>query len=209
MARRRPHLNEAITALLEDVREKLPEFAHVRPSRVLVVAGEARRASRGTVKPLTFAGGKTQDARGRRKPLVKVHGRKMLYCVTLRPLFFRASTPQMRVGTLLHELFHASAAFDGTLDEARRHARLGPEFNRKLRPLVRRYLRRCPPALLAPFAYDGEVRVLQWLERPSTLYLPGRATSRSRYTEAHLFLATVRMVTAPAPGGEARRKKVH
>ena len=57
MARRRPHLNEAITALLEDVRVRMPEFAHVRPGRVLVVAGEARRASRGTVKPLTFAGG--------------------------------------------------------------------------------------------------------------------------------------------------------
>jgi hypothetical protein len=202
-------LNEAITALLEDVRVRMPEFAHVRPTRVLVVAGEARRASRGTVKPLTFADGKTTDARGRKKPLVKLHGRKMLYCITLRPLFFRASTPQTRVGTLLHELYHASAAFDGTLDEGRRHARLGPEFSRKLRPLVRRYLKRCPQALLAPFAYDGEVRIFQWLERPATLYLSGRATVRSRYTEAHLFLATVRMVTDPLPSGEAPLKKVH
>lgn len=208
MARRRPHLNEAITALLEDVRVRMPEFAHVRPGRVLVVAGEARRASRGTVKPLTFAGGKTTDARGRKKPLVKLHGRKMLYCITLRPLFFRASTPQTRVGTLLHELYHAAAAFDGTLDEGRRHARLGPEFSRKLRPLVRRYLKRCPKELLAPFAYDGEVRIFQWLERPATFYQSGRATVRSRYTEAHLFLATVRMVTEPA-AGDAAVKKVH
>lgn len=208
MARRRPHLNEAITALLEDLRAQMPEFAHVRPSRVLVVSGEARRASRGTVKPLTFADGKTVSPRGLRKPLVKVHGRKMLYCITLRPLFFRASTPEARVGTLLHELYHASAAFDGTLDEGRRHARLGAEFNRKLRPLVRRYLRRCPAHVLAPFAYDGEVRIFQWLERPSTLYTPGRATARSRYTEAHLFLATVRMVTTPPPK-VAPRRKVH
>lgn len=209
MARRRPNLNDAIRALLEDVRERMPEFAHVQPSRVLVVAGEARRASRGTVKPLTFAGGKTLDARGRRKPLVKVHGRKMLYCITLRPLFFRASTPETRVGTVLHELYHTSNAFDGTLDEGRRHARLGPEFSRKLRPLVRRYLRHCPPELLAPFAYDGEVRIFQWLERPATLYVPGRATIRRLYTEAHLFLATIRMVTEPEPSGEAPRKKLH
>jgi hypothetical protein len=205
---RRPNLNEAIRALLEDVRERMPEFAHVQPARVLVVSGEARRASRGTVKPLTFAGGKTLDARGRRKPLVRFHGKKMLYCITLRPLFFRASTPEMRVGTVLHELYHASASFDGTLDDARRHAQLGKDFGRKLRPLVRRYLKRCPQEVLAPFAYDGEVRILQWLERPASLYVPGRATVRRLYNEAHLFLATVRMVSE-APRKEAARKRLH
>src|SRR4051794_20878377 len=78
--RRRPNLNEAIQALLVDLAARMPEYQHIDPSRVLVVAGEARRASRGTVKPLTFAGGKSQDARGRRKPSVKLRGRKMLYC---------------------------------------------------------------------------------------------------------------------------------
>ena len=49
----------------------------------------------------------------------------MLYLITLRPLFFRASDPDQRMRTVLHELFHISSRFDGTLHQGRRHARLG------------------------------------------------------------------------------------
>ena len=204
--RRRPNLNEAIRALLEDVSVRMPEFSHVRPGRILVVSGEARRASRGTVRPLAFAGGKSTDARGRKRPIVKVGGKRMLYCITLRPLFFRDSTAEERVGTILHELFHISPLFDGTLAVERRHSALGRAFGRKLRPLVRRYLRRCPHELIAPFGYDGEVRILQWLERPGPLYLPGRGTVRRVYRDEHLFQATVRMVTAPKTKAVARSR---
>jgi hypothetical protein len=188
-------LNRAIQELLTDVSRRMREFSHVQPARVLVVAGEARRASRGSVKPLAFAGAKSHDATGLRKPVVKVNGRRMLYCITLRPLFFRASTPEARVETLLHELFHVSPGFDGTLDPSRRHACLGPAFRRTFRPLVRRYLRRCPPEVLAPFAYRGPVRVLQWLERPPAFHLPGPNKSRRRYTEEQLFVTTLELLT--------------
>ncbi|HXX30814.1 MAG TPA: hypothetical protein VEJ89_08855 [Myxococcaceae bacterium] len=188
-------LNRAVQDLLGDVSRRMPEFAHVQPSRILVVAGEARRASRGSVKPLAFAGGRSRDATGLRKPVVKLHGRRMLYCITLRPLFFRASTPEARVETLLHELFHVSLAFDGTLDPARRHATLGPAFGRTFRPLVRRYLRRCPPAVLAPFAYRGPVRLLQWLERPPAFHVPRLSKNRRRYTEEQLFVTTLELLT--------------
>ncbi|HMK73241.1 MAG TPA: hypothetical protein VK454_07865 [Myxococcaceae bacterium] len=188
-------LNRAIQDLLGDVSRRMREFAHVQPGRILVVAGEARRASRGSVKPLALSGGKSRDATGLRKPVVKVHGRRMLYCITLRPLFFRASTPEARVETLLHELFHVSLAFDGTLDPARRHASLGPAFDRTFRPLVRRYLRRCPPEVLAPFAYRGPVRVLQWLERPPAFHVPGRNMARRLYTEDQLFATTLDLIT--------------
>jgi hypothetical protein len=159
VAKRRPNFNLAVRALVRDIAASMEEFAHVRAGRILIVAGEARRASRGTVKPLCFRGGKSIDANGRRKPIVRVKGRRMLYCITLRPLFFRLSTPQARIETLLHELFHVSRRFDGTLHPGRRHAALGKDFARRLRPLVRRYLAQCPPALQAPFAYHGEVRV--------------------------------------------------
>jgi predicted metallopeptidase len=195
VARRRPNLNQAIRALLEDVVIRLPEFRHIRPERILVVTGEARRASRGSIKPLTFAQGKSKDLLGHRKPVVRMDGKRMLYCITLRPLFFRKSTARDRIQTLLHELFHVAPAFDGTLDEDHRHARLGADFYRTLRPLVRRYLKRCPKELLAPFSYDGEVRVSQWLERPGAYYMSGRGKVRRLYTEDQLFLATVRMVT--------------
>jgi hypothetical protein len=192
---KRPDFNLAVRALIEHVSTTMPEFAHLVPKRVLVVAGEARRASRGTVKPLSFAKGKRHDAFGRRKPLVKVNGVRMLYCVTLRPLYFRASTPRARVATLLHELFHISRKFDGTLDRARRHSRLGAKFDARFSPLEKRLWASLPEALLAEFSHDGEVRVLQWLERP-TAWLPGeRGSGRRVYTEAHLFPGIMRMKT--------------
>src|SRR5438067_1595835 len=132
---RRPDFNLAVTALIRHVAATMREFEHISPARILVVAGEARRASRGTVKPLAYTGGKRRDAFGRRKPLVKINGSKILYCITLRPLFFRASTPRARVATLLHELFHISRKFDGTLDRARRHSRLGDRFEARFKPL--------------------------------------------------------------------------
>jgi hypothetical protein len=192
VASRLPNFNKAVRALLQDVCKTTPEFAHVRPSRILVVAGEARRASRGTVKPLMRPGPRKGE---RRKPVVKLRGRRMLYCITLRPLFFRASTPEARIGTLLHELFHISPKFDGTLDPEHRHARIGGGFAKALRPIVKRYLSRCPPELWAPFAFDGEVMVQQWLERPSAYFVPARGQGRRVYTEEQLFQGPVRMIT--------------
>ena len=61
---------------------------------------------------------------------------------------------------------------------------------------------------MAPFRYDGEVRVSQWLERPGAYFMPGHGKVRRMYTEEQLFLATVRMVTprrgAPIPARSGR-----
>jgi Putative phage metallopeptidase len=195
--RRRPDFTQAVHALIAHVQRAHTEFKHLDPRRILVIAGEARRASRGTVKPLTFADKKRTDSMGRRKPLVKVRGRQMLYSITLRPLFFRRSTPRQRVATVLHELFHISHAFDGTLDHQRRHDEAGEGFEATFSPIERRVWKRLPAQIIAPFAYDGEVRVLQWLEKPQS-WMPGeRASHRKLYTEAHLFEGVVRMKTNP------------
>src|SRR4051812_38757026 len=132
VARERPYFNRAVRALLDHIVQTMPEFAHIKPSRIVIVAGEARRASRGTVKPLLYEPGTFGTAgEGKRKPIVRIRGRKMLYCITLRPLFFRASTPKARVVTLLHELFHISPEFDGTLARTRRHSEAGREFQKR------------------------------------------------------------------------------
>lgn len=210
----RPNFNKTLRALIRDIATRMPEFGHVRSSRILVVAGEARRASRGTVKPLCFRGGKSTDRSGRRKPIIRMKGKRMLYCITLRPLFFRGSTAQARIETVIHELFHMSRRFDGTLHAGRRHAVLGKDFSRKLRPLVRRYLKVCPPELYAAMAYRGEVRVLQWLERPGSSFVPGRNRHVRRvYTEEQLFYGVTRMVTpkarTPRERAKATASKLH
>jgi hypothetical protein len=157
---------------------KLPELSHVKAARILFVAGEARRGSRATIKPL----GRAQ---------VSLKGRKALYCVTLRPVFFRASSPEQRVETLLHELLHVSDSFDGELHHGRRHSALPHhKFKAMLAPLVKRYLSAAEPVLLSGLAHDGEVLARQWLERPT-----GKASKQQPYSEKHLFLGPVQMIT--------------
>jgi predicted metallopeptidase len=158
--------------------KKLPELSHIRAARILFVAGEARRGSRATIKPL----GRAQ---------VSLKGRKALYCVTLRPLFFRASSPEQRVATLLHELLHVSDVFDGELHHGRRHAAMPQsKFKAMLKPLVKRYLATADPALLSGLGHHGEVVARQWLERPA-----GKASKQQSYNEQHLFLGPVQMIT--------------
>ena len=114
--------------------------------------------------------------------------------------------------TVMHELFHMSRRFDGTLHARRRHAVLGEEFYRQLKPLVRRYLKVCSPELLAALARSGEVRVLQWLERPGPAYVPEKFHGRTVYTEEQLYYGLVRLMTrkgarAPLAGPRAVRRK--
>ncbi len=187
----RPNLADALGALIRDAAHQVPELSHVRSTRILVVAGEARRTSRATIRPL---GGKAQPGAARR-PRIVIAGRRMLYLITLRPMFFRASTLETRVETLLHELFHVSGRFDGTLHRGRRHALLpGKRFGAVLTPLVEGYLARASPRVLAPMGFEGEVLMPQWLEKPP-IRLSLRRRGRGVYTEAQLFLGPVEMLT--------------
>jgi predicted metallopeptidase len=182
----RPNATLLCRRIVADMVRKLPELSHVRASRVLLVAGEARRGSRATIRPLG----------GKGRPRVVVKGRRALYCITLRPKFFRASTPEQRVATLLHELLHISPQFDGLLHPDRRHAKVPKaRFEALLRPLVRRYLAGADPELLSALAHHGEVVARQWLERPT-----GSNAGKRAYTEKHLFLGPVQMIT---------RRKLH
>lgn len=188
----------AVKRLVRDLAARLPELAHVRASRVLVVAGEARRASRATIRPAHFGEtrGRTSGAGARQKPLIKVKGRKILYVITLRPLWFLDSTPKERVATIVHELYHASTRFDGTLHRGRLHARLPlAEYDRRVAALVDRYLVEAPEDIVAPFAEDGLVRARMWLERPSGFYRAGEYRGRRVYTERQLFTGVVQMKT--------------
>ncbi|MBS2026900.1 MAG: hypothetical protein JST54_03260 [Deltaproteobacteria bacterium] len=181
-------------ALIRDIARRVPQLGHVRASGILVVAGEARRASHATVRPQRFPGTHTRFSRdGRReKPRLRIKGREILYVVTLRPLWFRGCTPEQRVGSVIHELYHCSTRFNGTLHAGRRHARMGPRFMKKVGPMVRRYLAEAPDEVLSPFAHRGLVKVQSWLEKPPASVRPG-ARARRLYTEDQLFTALVRM----------------
>jgi predicted metallopeptidase len=198
----------AVKKLIRDLADRLPELSHVKPARILVVAGEARRTSRATIRPAHFRESRGRAGQGgRRKPLIRIQGRKILYVITLRPLWFRASTPEQRVSTVLHELWHASQRFDGTLHRGRLHARLPrARFERRIRALRDRYLAQAPQEILAPFTYSGVVRARMWLESPVGSYRVGEYGGRRTYTEKQLFLGLVRM-KSPAPGRPLARRR--
>ncbi len=125
--------------------------------------------------------------------MIRVKGRQILYVITLRPLWFRESTPSQRVRTVLHELYHASTRFDGTLHRGRRHEQLPQSaYARRMDDLVARYLAEAPPEILAPFSQRGLFRARMWLERPSA-HRGERQENRSVYTERQLFYGVVRM----------------
>ena len=186
----------AVKRLIRDVARQLPEFSHVRASRVLVVAGDARRASRATIRPAQV---NERDARrrpGERKPEIRIGGRRVLYVVTLRPLWFVGSTAEQRVATVLHELYHASLRFDGTLHRGRRHSVLPrARYDAKIRRLRDRYLARAPGAL-EPFRHEGWVRVRMWLERPSAWVDDEGDLGRREYGERQLFVGLMPMSAA-------------
>ncbi|HET7825436.1 MAG TPA: putative metallopeptidase [Anaeromyxobacter sp.] len=193
----RPNVTLAVKRLVRDIAVRIPELGHVRASRVLVVAGEARRASRATIRPAHY--GETHGRKGagaRRKPLIRIKGRKILYVITLRPLWFLRSTPRDRIATIVHELYHASTRFDGTLHRGRRHSRLPPElYDGRVRDIVQRYVAAAPPDILQPFETNGLVRARMWLERPAASYREGDYRGRRVYTEAQTFTGVVQMVT--------------
>jgi hypothetical protein len=194
---RRLNVTLAVKRLVRDLAARVPELSHVRSSRVLIVAGEARRASRATIRPAHFKETRARAGAGKReKPLIRVKGRKILYVITLRPLWFLASTPRERIGTIVHELYHASPRWDGTLHRGRRHSRLPlAKYNRRVRSLLDRYLEVAPEEIVAPFSAEGLVRARMWLERPAGSYPGDVYRGRRVYTERQLFYGPVRMVT--------------
>jgi len=193
---RRLNITLAVKRLVRDASARLPELSHVDAGRLLVVAGEARRASRATIRPVAPAGPAA--------PRIRVRGRDIRYVITLRPLWFLESTPEGRVETVLHELWHASTRFDGRLHRGRRHGTLPRlAFDRRVRGLRDRYLAEAPAELLAPFGHRGLVRARMWLERPAPARRDG-GRARRLYTERQLFYGLVRMRTAAPPHRRGR-----
>lgn len=188
-----PDLNRDITRFIRRLTKVEPTFAHLRASRILFVAGESRRRSLATIRGLANdATGHRHSRDGQtRRPLIRVAARRILYWISLRPLFFRASTPRERLRTILHELFHIAPAFDGTLSRERRHRRLPrPAYDALLLPFVDRATAIAPPSL----ATNGPVTIWHWLVRPPVSIRAG-TRRRAVFDERHLYRAPVEMVS--------------
>jgi hypothetical protein len=142
-----------VTDLLEraatDICARLPEFAHIDLRRVLLLLTQARSSSaHGTyakIVPMRFGDGTPlKQVRGATYALPQLptpHGDVLYLIYVYVPRFFEQPTDR-RLLTLVHELYHISPAFDGTIRKVGRgsHGASRQAFNTALEPMVQRYL---------------------------------------------------------------------
>lgn len=180
----RGNLDTDLRRLLSGLAEHVPELGHVDVARMIIVAAAARRSARASIRPL-----RPRSTRNERKPEIFRDGRPALYELSLRPLYFRRSSPEERLGILIHELWHISTAFDGRLDPERRHPLPRPDeaerFVARARQLITEKIN------VAPLRARGWFDIQMWLDRPPSLIPPGETGHRLRYDERDLFWGRV------------------
>ncbi|HPD17177.1 MAG TPA: hypothetical protein PLE19_19710 [Planctomycetota bacterium] len=116
------HFTDHMRALMADIAATCPELRHVDMSRVAVTFAQARHARLdgvyACVRPLRFPDGGVELRRPRATyamPRVLVGGREMLYVVEFRLPRFMGLPFEEKVATVVHEMYHISPKFDGTL----------------------------------------------------------------------------------------------
>lgn len=157
-------LSERFHALAADLCRRLPELSHIDTGRVLFALSRSKaEGTHGTyarIAPLRFADGAHEFTRRRgrnmetfRMPALSHGGREILYVVYLMlPRFLRLS-PEQKLNTAIHELYHISERCDGDI---RRfpgrnfaHGSSRVAYNRIVSALAARYLASAPdPRLL-------------------------------------------------------------
>lgn len=137
---------DAITRVIEDVSREIPDFAHVRADKLAVSYTMARKRSphgvyartvplQGVSPDRPFPGGGNFTFRGR----------DILYLVYFVLPRFHDQSFEEKVVTILHELYHMSPRFDGTLrifpgrNFAHGHSR--DQYEAHLEPLAKDYIR--------------------------------------------------------------------
>lgn len=194
--RRRWRAAPAFQALIADLAAAHPRaLGHLEPRSILVIAGAARGEARASIRPLTFGGRPPQRVRGEyQKPRIEVGGHEILYELCLRPRYFLGSSRAERLLIFLHELWHISPRFDGTLAEERRHRIAGEREAATIEGLAAAFE---PQGLAASvLTHQGELLIPAWLSRPPSRLPKGREL-RS-YHDADLYEAVVLQSDAPA-----------
>lgn len=183
----RPLLAPALDRLIGGIARGVPALSHVDWRRLLVVAGQARGIARASIRPL-------QGERCAAE--VVIDGRRRLYEITLRPLWFRTATAERRLEALVHELWHLGSQTDGRLSASHRHRHDRASAQRaEIREMTRAALDALDPLLLAPLGHDGEVLVRAWLVRP---LLTGEEPPKKKYTNKDMYLQPMRLITPSA-----------
>lgn len=189
----RPILDAPLRALLTALAEGMA-FEAFDASRVLIVAGAARRGANASIRPLTYGGDPPSRVSGRwLKPAITIDGLAMRYEICLRPKFFLALSAEERVHVLAHELWHMAPSFDGTLAADRRHREGGD--GGAVEAIVEAW-RAAGARDLEVVSHVGEARISAWTDRPPSR-IPRDAAMRDAYDARDLHLAIVEFAAPP------------
>ncbi|TWT88096.1 hypothetical protein Mal64_15680 [Pseudobythopirellula maris] len=117
----------AVAAVCRDMTRRVPELGHIDMDRVAVGFCQARKRGKygvqATLTPMRFErGAETKRVRGRTygcSRLFDAQGREQLYLLNFYLPRFQDGPLEEKLTTVVHELWHISAEFDGDL---RRHA---------------------------------------------------------------------------------------
>ena len=153
---------ESLSLLMLDICARLPELSHVRLPQIQLVASSCRsRRNSGVlayVLPLKFSGGRPVEiiVRGNRTyhyaiiPTFLPGGAELLYSVHfLMPRFLNLS-PEEKIATIIHELYHIHPDFNGDLRRfpgGRLHGPTQRQYHEKVAGLTQRY-RKAAPSIL-------------------------------------------------------------
>ena len=179
----RPSLDLVLLELAQALIDANPsELGHIRTPNILFVAGAARRANRASIRPMKFHAGKSGEFK---KPKIQIAGKEILYEICLRPRFFLQGNAQTRIQTVAHELWHISPAFDGTLEESRRHHNVEKS---KVDAISIRMVKHTSlsPRIKRHMAYKGELTMKSWITRPPSR-IPIDSDERLVFDETDLF----------------------
>jgi hypothetical protein len=141
------HYTDALTRVLADIAQTLPEFAHVDPAKVCVSYTMARkRTPYGVFAKTVPLAGVSRDRPFPGGGRFELAGRPILYIVYVYLPRFHDQSFEDKLMTLIHEMWHMAPEFDGTLllfpgrNYAHGHSR--DEFEAHLEPLTRDYIRK-------------------------------------------------------------------
>lgn len=158
---------EPIRAVCSDMVFRLPVFSQIRMENVAVSLGRTRRNDMygvyASMTPLRFKGGELRGKRNNRlleiPPLYDKERRPILYVLSIYIPRFVNLPIREKIDTLIHELYHISPSFDGSLrsfgGRFYAHGASQKEYNRKVSALSRQWLSGDPrPELWDFLRYD-------------------------------------------------------
>jgi hypothetical protein len=186
MRRQRPSINitEHLELLAADLCHRLPELSHINPHRILFCLSHARQTSAGgtfaKIVPMRFPDAsplKTSGGKQYALPQIPTAEGDILYLIYVYIPRFFTQPFERRLLTLIHELYHISPAFDGTIRRigSRAHGASREQFNANLQPMVDRYLADSPPEDLLTLL-RGDLNILA---RQATLVGRGMALPKA------------------------------